>query len=100
MGFHDQLLEFEKFENIKPSPRAYPGLRETFAESVLTSSRLFIEDLVLAAAGNFQQLMTSNHLPGGKYLTDMSRSLFAEAIYNGIRNYLVRYPPPPKSKPT
>ena len=30
------------------------------------------------------QLMTSNHLPGGKYLTDMSRSLFAEAIYNGV----------------
>jgi CubicO group peptidase (beta-lactamase class C family) len=30
------------------------------------------------------QLMTTNHLPGGKYLTDMSRSLFAEAIYNGV----------------
>lgn len=30
------------------------------------------------------QLMTSNHLPGGKYLPDMSRSLFAEAAYNGI----------------
>jgi CubicO group peptidase (beta-lactamase class C family) len=29
-------------------------------------------------------LMTSNHLPGGKYLPDMSRSLFAEAAYNGI----------------
>jgi CubicO group peptidase (beta-lactamase class C family) len=30
------------------------------------------------------QLMTSNHLPGGKYLPDLSRSLFAEAAYNGI----------------
>jgi CubicO group peptidase (beta-lactamase class C family) len=30
------------------------------------------------------QLMTSNHLPGGKYLPDLSRSLFAEAGYNGI----------------
>lgn len=30
------------------------------------------------------QLMTSNHLPGGKYLPDMSRSLFSEAAYNGI----------------
>ena len=30
------------------------------------------------------QLMTSNHLPGGKYLTDLSRSLFAEATYNGV----------------
>ena len=28
--------------------------------------------------------MTSNHLPGGKYLPDLSRSLFAEAGYNGI----------------
>ncbi len=29
-------------------------------------------------------LMTSNHLPGGRDLPDMSRSLFAEASYNGI----------------
>jgi CubicO group peptidase (beta-lactamase class C family) len=29
-------------------------------------------------------LMTSNHLPGGRDLTEMSRSLFSEATYNGI----------------
>src|ERR1700749_2060830 len=29
-------------------------------------------------------LMTSNHLPGGRYLTELSRSLFSEAGYNGI----------------
>lgn len=58
-GFHDQLLEFEKFENINPSRRVYPDLSEGFAESVITSSRLFIEDLVVTA-GNFQDLMTSN----------------------------------------
>ncbi len=29
-------------------------------------------------------LMTSNHLPGGKYLPDLSRSLFSEPVYNGI----------------
>jgi CubicO group peptidase (beta-lactamase class C family) len=29
-------------------------------------------------------LMTSNHLPGGCYLPDMSRSMFSEAAYNGI----------------
>ena len=29
-------------------------------------------------------LMTSNHLPGGRDLPEMSRSLFAEAAYNGI----------------
>jgi CubicO group peptidase (beta-lactamase class C family) len=29
-------------------------------------------------------LMTSNHLPGGHYLPEMSRSLFSEAAYNGI----------------
>ena len=29
-------------------------------------------------------LMTSNHLPGGSYLPEMSRSLFSEATYNGI----------------
>jgi len=60
VGFHDQLLEFDKFENIKPSPRLYPNLPESFAESVVTSSRLFIEDLVIAESGNFQALMTSN----------------------------------------
>jgi CubicO group peptidase (beta-lactamase class C family) len=30
------------------------------------------------------QLMTSNHLPGGRDLPEMSRSLFSEATYNGI----------------
>ena len=30
------------------------------------------------------QLMTANHLPGGKYLPDMSRSLFAESVYDGM----------------
>lgn len=59
VGFHDQLLEFEKFENINPSPRLYPDLPESFAESVVTSSRLFIEDLI-TQSGNFQALMTSN----------------------------------------
>jgi CubicO group peptidase (beta-lactamase class C family) len=29
-------------------------------------------------------LMTTNHLPGGRYLPEMSRSLFSEASYNGI----------------
>jgi CubicO group peptidase (beta-lactamase class C family) len=29
-------------------------------------------------------LMTSNHLPGGRYLPEMSKSLFSEATYNGI----------------
>jgi CubicO group peptidase (beta-lactamase class C family) len=29
-------------------------------------------------------LMTSNHLPGGRDLPEMSRSLFSEASYNGI----------------
>lgn len=30
------------------------------------------------------QLMTANHLPGGKDLTQMSRSLFSEATYAGV----------------
>src|SRR5438876_7451997 len=29
-------------------------------------------------------LMTSNHLPGGRDLPEMSRSLFSEATYNGV----------------
>ena len=29
-------------------------------------------------------LMWANHLPGGKYLPDVSISMFAEAIYNGV----------------
>lgn len=29
-------------------------------------------------------LMTSNHLPGGRFLPEMSRSMFSEAAYNGI----------------
>ena len=30
------------------------------------------------------ELMTKNHLPDGKYLPELSRSLFSEAAYNGI----------------
>jgi CubicO group peptidase (beta-lactamase class C family) len=30
------------------------------------------------------QLMTANHLPGGKDLTQMSKSLFSEATYAGV----------------
>jgi CubicO group peptidase (beta-lactamase class C family) len=30
------------------------------------------------------ELMTMNHLPGGRFLTDMSQSLFSEAAYDGI----------------
>lgn len=59
LGFHDQLLDFEKFEGISPSQRAYPDLPESFAEDVITSSRLFITDLVTAQAGTFHDLMTS-----------------------------------------
>jgi CubicO group peptidase (beta-lactamase class C family) len=29
-------------------------------------------------------LMTSNHIPGGRALPEVSRSLFSEASYNGI----------------
>jgi CubicO group peptidase (beta-lactamase class C family) len=29
-------------------------------------------------------LMTSNHLPGGRHLPEMSKSMFSEASYNGI----------------
>ncbi|HVZ31281.1 MAG TPA: DUF1592 domain-containing protein, partial [Polyangiaceae bacterium] len=60
VGFHDQLLDFEKFENINPSPKVFPNLPASFAESVRTSSRMFIDDLVLGQAGNFQALMTSS----------------------------------------
>jgi hypothetical protein len=60
VGFHDQLLDFERFEGINPSPRAYPGLSDSFADDVITSSNLFIEDLVIEEAGNFEALMTSN----------------------------------------
>jgi hypothetical protein len=59
LGFHDQLLDFEKFESISPSRRVYPDLPETFAEDVIESSQLFITDLVTAQAGTFQDLMTS-----------------------------------------
>src|SRR3954452_4037489 len=29
-------------------------------------------------------LMTTNHIPGGRFLPEVSRSLFSEAMYNGI----------------
>jgi hypothetical protein len=58
-GLHAQLLDFEKFASINPSERVYPDLPDSFAEDVMTSSRMFIEDLVTAQAGTFRDLMTS-----------------------------------------
>jgi hypothetical protein len=60
LGFVGQLFDFEKYEAISPSQSFYPDVTDDFAEDVLTSSRLFIEDLVVAQAGTFQALMTSN----------------------------------------
>lgn len=59
VGFHDQLLDFEKYETISPSPRFFPGLAETYSEEIRTSSELFIQDLVVNDAGTFADLMTS-----------------------------------------
>jgi hypothetical protein len=59
VGFHGQLLDFEKFESIDPSERVYPDLPSSFATDVITSTRLFIEDLAVAQAGTFRDLMTS-----------------------------------------
>ncbi len=59
VGFHDQLLEFEKFDGIAPAPAFYPGLSESFAEGVLASGRAFIEDLAFGEFGSFADLMTS-----------------------------------------
>jgi hypothetical protein len=60
VGFHDQLLEFEKFDGIDPAPAFYPGLSEKFAEDVLASGRAFIEDLAFVEFGSFADLMTSS----------------------------------------
>lgn len=57
--FHDQLLEFEKFHGINPSPTYYPGLSDSFAQSVIDSSRAFIADLAFVENGSFSDLMTS-----------------------------------------
>jgi hypothetical protein len=60
VGFHDQLLDFAKYRNISPSPRSFPDVPDDFSSEVIASSKLFIENLVVAQAGNFKALMTSN----------------------------------------
>jgi uncharacterized protein DUF1592/uncharacterized protein DUF1588/uncharacterized protein DUF1595/uncharacterized protein DUF1587/uncharacterized protein DUF1585 len=60
VGFHDQLLDFAKYQNISPSPRAFPDVPDNFADEVIASGKLFLENLVVAQAGNFKALMTSN----------------------------------------
>ncbi len=59
VGFHDQLLEFEKYASIQPSPSAYPGVSDSFGASALDSSRSFIEELAFVEQGTFKDLMTS-----------------------------------------
>lgn len=60
VGFAGQLLDFQKYSGISPSRSFYPDVSDSFADDVMTSSRMFIEDLVVAQAGTFQSLMTSN----------------------------------------
>lgn len=58
--FADQLLDFDKYETISPSPRFFPDVGEDYAQLARTSSERFIEDLVVGQSGSFKSLMTSN----------------------------------------
>jgi CubicO group peptidase (beta-lactamase class C family) len=53
----------------------------TFCRALLNRGEL---DGVRLLGPKTLALMTSNHLPGGRDLPEMSRSLFSEAAYNGI----------------
>jgi CubicO group peptidase (beta-lactamase class C family) len=53
----------------------------TFCRALLNGGEL---DGVRLVGPKTLQLMTSNHLPGGKTLPELSRSLFSEATYEGI----------------
>jgi CubicO group peptidase (beta-lactamase class C family) len=53
----------------------------TFCRALLNRGEL---DGVRLIGPKTLALMTSNHLPGGKELPELSRSLFSEAAYNGI----------------
>jgi CubicO group peptidase (beta-lactamase class C family) len=53
----------------------------TFCRALLNRGEL---DGVRLLSPKTLALMTSNHLPGGRDLPEMSRSLFSEASYNGI----------------
>src|SRR5579871_28180 len=53
----------------------------TFCRALLNGGEL---DGVRLVGPKTLALMTSNHLPGGKTLPELSRSLFSEAAYDGI----------------
>jgi len=53
----------------------------TFCRALLNGGEL---DGVRLIGPKTLALMTSNHLPGGRTLPELSRSLFSEASYNGI----------------
>ena len=53
----------------------------TFCRALLNGGEL---DGVRLIGAKTLALMTSNHLPGGRDLTEMSRSLFSEASYAGV----------------
>ncbi len=53
----------------------------TFCRALLNGGEL---DGVRLVGPKTLDLMTSNHLPGGRTLPEMSRSLFSEATYHGI----------------
>jgi CubicO group peptidase (beta-lactamase class C family) len=53
----------------------------TFCRALLNGGEL---DGIRLIGPKTLALMTSNHLPGGRDLPEMSRSLFSEATYNGI----------------
>ncbi len=53
----------------------------TFCRALLNGGEL---DGVRLVSPKTLQLMASNHLPDGKTLPELSRSLFSEATYNGI----------------
>lgn len=60
VGFHAQLLEFEKYVGASPSPSAYPGISDQFGVVARESGERFVGDLAFNQLGSFADLMTSS----------------------------------------
>ena len=75
------------FTKAPPAPSGGGGLVSTMADYLRFAEMLrgggVLGDVRLLGPKTLK-LMTSNHLPGGKDLADMSVSLFSEATYQGV----------------
>src|SRR5690606_1776206 len=57
--FFEKVLEVERYENISPSPSAFPEISPTFPQSARSETTNFVGGVMYDESGSLRDLLTS-----------------------------------------